>query len=84
MWNQFDVRSVRRHLPCKENEEIAGLRINFFSMSGRNHVSREIAFFVEMYECKCCPLRKRIFPLRKRFVLADASKLAPARLESVL
>ena len=53
-------------------------------MSGRNRVIREIAFCVGMYECKCCLLGKRIFPLGKRFVLADARKLAPVRLESVL
>lgn len=53
-------------------------------MSDRNRVSRESAIGVGMYECKCCLLGKRIFPLGKRFVLKDASKLAPARLESVL
>lgn len=53
-------------------------------MFGRNRVSRESMFCVGMYECKCRLLGKRVFPLGKRFVPADASKLAPARLESVL
>ncbi|CAD9223447.1 hypothetical protein BCEN4_350013 [Burkholderia cenocepacia] len=37
-----------------------------------------------VYECNFRPLRKRVFPLRKRFVWENACKLAPARLESVL
>jgi len=37
-----------------------------------------------VYECNCRPLRKRVFPLRKRFAWTNACKLATARLESVL
>jgi len=40
-------------------------------------------FHFDVYECKSRPLRKRIFPLRKRFVWTNIGTLAPERLESV-